>query len=262
MQVNLESFVLYNTAMNALLLFSTGRLSGLKAKVWRLALASAVGAAYAVFSSVSGGLFLQAWYWKLLCACGMAALAFLPGKISKVLRAAACFFLSALLLGGTGFSLMYLLGARGYGWGIAALIAVLGIAGCILLARGWRRARIDRVLFSVCVKLGQGEARFDAMLDTGNRLIEPVSGLPVLVVEKATLGGIELPGGRPVAFSSMAGGGILTAFEPDEIFIDGRPCVRAMIAVCTDELSKDGGYAALLPLACIPHQSERRLSAC
>jgi stage II sporulation protein GA (sporulation sigma-E factor processing peptidase) len=261
-QVNLEGFVLYNAAMNALLLFCTGRLSGLRAKMWRLALAAALGAAYAVASNLAPLRFLQAWYGKLACACAMAALAFLPNRPRKVLRAAACFFLAAMLLGGTGFSLLYLLGARGYGWNIALLVAILGAAGGVVLATAGRRARFDKILYDVRIRHGDTEARFTAMLDTGNRLVEPLSGLPVIVVQKEALKGIVLPEGNPVTYASMAGDGELSAFEPDSVLIDGKEGCRVAVAAYEGALSTDGRYAALLPLEAIESSDKERRLAC
>ncbi len=249
MRVNLEGFVLYNAAMNTLMLLGAGRLSGLPVKLYRLIPAALLGAAYAVFSNISAGLFLQNLPMKLLCALLMAAAAFLPGSPRKVFRAAACFFLSAFLLGGTGFSLMYMLGARGFGWDIASLLAAVGAVACVLLASGWRRASLARLLCKVRLEYRGETCEFTAMIDTGNHLREPVSGLPVIVVERPALAKIDTREGWPVAFSSMAGSGTIEAIIPQHIVVDGREDIRAAVAAYDGTLSRDGRYAALLPYA-------------
>lgn len=247
MTVNLEGFVLYNAAMNALLLLFSGRLSGLRPRILRIAIAALIGAAYAVASNMTELLFLQDWYMKILLAALMAAIAFVPDAPKRLLRAAGCFFLSAFLLGGTGFSLMYLLGARGFGWQIAGLIIALGAAGIVLLGGGLRRMAMRRAIQMVRIDYRGKRTRVPALIDTGNALMEGISGLPVLVVERRCVKGWPASEGRPVAFHSVGGDGLMPTFEPDGIFIRGKPQRRMRVAVYPGSLSADGQYAALLP---------------
>lgn len=262
MQVNLEGYILYNAAMNSLLLFGSGRLSGMRPRGWRILLSACFGTAYAVLSGLAAFSGLQAWYAKLLCALAMTAIAFLPQSPRVLAKAGVCFFVAAFLLGGTGFSLMYLLGARGYGWNIAALVAALGAAGCVALAGGAKRAKYDRVLRDVSLTVGEKTVRFRALVDTGNNLSEALSGAPVLVVERAALGGIETPAGRPVAFSSMGGKGIVDAFFPDGLKIDGRDAPGVAVAAFDGKLSGDGRYVALLPWSFAQMEKRGRHWAC
>lgn len=247
MTVSIELFVLYNAVMNALLLFLTGRLSGLRARIPRLLCGAGLGALYAVASCLEPMLFLQEWYCKLLCAGLMATMVFLPAPPRRLLRAAVSFFVAAFLLGGTGFSLMYLMGARGYGWELASLLAVVGACACVALTCGIRRSVFTRSLRQVQISY-QGETiTFTALVDTGNRLTEPMSGLPVLVVEQGALGNINIPDERSIPFRAMGGEGFLPTFEPDNLYVNNKDALRMRIAVYPKRLSSDGQYAALLP---------------
>ena len=74
-----------------------------------------------------------------------------------------------------------------------------------------------------------------ALADSGNRLIEPFSGLPVLVVNAAEIWGLldaeerrvvrendtetALPGLRWVLAGTVKGSGMLPAFRPDRMYI-------------------------------------------
>ena len=71
----------------------------------------------------------------------------------------------------------------------------------------------------LCVAAGGNTTRFQALIDTGNRLREPISGLPVLIAEEHLLSKI-LPetGYRAVAFGALGGGGMLKCFHPDGIW--------------------------------------------
>ncbi len=247
MTVNLEGFVLYNTAMNALLLLLSGRLSGLRPHAVRLMGAALLGAAYAVVSALPFGLFLQEWYMKILCAAAMAAIAFLPAGPLRLLRVAGCFFLAALLLGGTGFSLMYMLGARGYGWQLAALAAMGGALAVIAFGAGVRRAVFNGAARTVRIEYMGRQTRVPALVDTGNRLTEAISGLPVMVVEERYISGWPASAGRPVAFHSLGGDGLLPTFEPDRMTVRGKTLCRMRVAVYPGRLSGDSGCGALLP---------------
>lgn len=61
---------------------------------------------------------------------------------------------------------------------------------------------------------------FSACIDTGNRLREPLSGQPVLIVNAHLLSGL-LPesGYRNVAYGSVGGAGTLQCFRPDHITV-------------------------------------------
>lgn len=82
---------------------------------------------------------------------------------------------------------------------------------------------------------------FEALIDTGNRLREPLSGLPVLVAEAALLRDI-LPerGYRELRFGALGGQGRMACFRPTGLWIeDGgrrKPAPPVWIAVSPDPL--------------------------
>ena len=128
---------------------------------------------------------------------------------------------------------------------------------CALLIPGFLSAAVRRRVLDWAavpaeievVNLG-GVARFSACMDTGNRLTEPLSGQPVLVVSAGALGDV-LPasGYRCVAYGSVGGSGTLPCFKPEGIYISGnrgrRRATEAWIAVFPDRLP--GAFPALIP---------------
>ena len=60
-----------------------------------------------------------------------------------------------------------------------------------------------------------------ACIDTGNRLTEPLSGQPVMVINARLMQAVLPEGGyRTVAFCAMGGSGTLLCFRPEHVYID------------------------------------------
>lgn len=126
--------------------------------------------------------------------------------------------------------------------GIAALFPVpaplLAPAGAILLLIILRRRRNVHLRWNIELmveKDGTGD-RFPALIDTGNRLREHRSGLPVLIVEQSAMPNlhalIEALGEahtRTLPFGVLGGGGELRCFRPDRIEISA-PGIRPRLA--------------------------------
>lgn len=91
----------------------------------------------------------------------------------------------------------------------------------------------------------------NAMIDTGNSLTEPFSGLPVIVAEKESVKNIfsieVLPSEiqtsqkndilksrfRMIPYKTIAGEGLLPAFKPEKITLNDGPPKQAYVAICS-----------------------------
>lgn len=65
---------------------------------------------------------------------------------------------------------------------------------------------------------------FNSMVDTGCNLREPFSGLPVIIAEKELIDENEIKEEklRLVPYKTLSGEGILKAFRPEKILVDGK----------------------------------------
>lgn len=115
---------------------------------------------------------------------------------------------------------------------LGAYAAGLALLGALLTQRTYS---LEPWEVTVCLRLHGRSVRFQALIDTGNRLREPMSGLPVLIAESSLLEDLirdadGLPS-RSVAFGGLGGGGTVRCFRPDEILIRRRErMVRAPAA--------------------------------
>ncbi len=138
---------------------------------------------------------------------------------------------------------MYLAGGMVFAGGVMLLLSrwfpkgspLLTLVGCVVmtisafLGDAFRRGAPvgGRVRLRIGTRMGTVEVR--ALVDTGNRLHEPLSGLPVVIVEKDALTGIldksclmpnqnrRLPGFRRVSYSVLGGSGEMICFRPESV---------------------------------------------
>lgn len=106
--------------------------------------------------------------------------------------------------------------------------ALVGMVLLILIFRQ-RRNVLNRWSIELCVERDGLFARFEALIDTGNRLREHGSGLPVLIVEAAAAGGLyeyvsSLPESekRTLPYGVLGGSGEISCFKADRILLYPR----------------------------------------
>lgn len=260
----LEAFILENLMGNAAILWAAARLFGWPVRGWRIALAAVLGAAYAVVEVSLGG--AAAWPVSKFFAASIMVVIGLPGGgIRGFLLRSAVFYAMTFLLGGSVIAMIYLTGFKG-----AAAMLSFGLL-CVLmieaLMRAWKNRSAKRILrLSVAVEQGYRFA-LSALVDTGASVIEPLSGAPVLLVNKKAmalppvlLSALENPELdldtaqrfriRMVPYRPLGQEGMMAAaFCPDEVCIDGARCKGVYVALVEDELSPTREYAALAPPA-------------
>lgn len=252
--VHAEAYFLWNAAMCLCALPLGGKLAGLPAP-GRGALAASAGLAGALSlcALVLPPLQLLA-LGSLPCA---VALCFRTHGLGPCLRGCVTTLGASLILGGGAQALT----ARG----VPAPFALLAGAGVALLVY-----LLATLLPGALCDVRQVELRVDgnavilpAMLDSGNLLRDPVTGLPVLVVPRKAAR-LLFPGVRdpsdlaslPLGFRLLnvrtaAGSALLPLFRPDEcrLYLNGHPSeARLLVAVAGPEY---GGAQALVPMAAL-----------
>lgn len=111
---------------------------------------------------------------------------------------------------------------------VGALCALLG-AALLMLMLSVRRPLGGDWQVTLCLETGVGRARFPALIDTGNRLREPLSGLPVVIAEARLLeDALPESGWRELPFGAVGGSGRMACFRPAALWIEhGRHRTRA-----------------------------------
>jgi len=213
--VTVEGFFLQNAIVNAGLLWFAAAWRGDRARPLNVLFGASLGAAYAVAAALVGGALRSGLALAFVSVAMVAAL----GKCSvrDIARSAGALWVGAAVLGGT------------HAMGIPMLPAgiVSGLSGASLLRR--KNAPPPRAVRLTIVQ-GDRSLTMDAIVDTGNRALDPSSGLPVVFVAR---GGWDSSAGSVVCIRTAAGTALLPCFAPDMLLVDGEP-QRAIVACCEE----------------------------
>lgn len=213
--LSIERYFLINMAMDTLLLTLGLRAAGIRIR-WRVLLAGIVGGVYAVCC----GIFPPA---GSLPGQGMAMLLMLMVAAGNIKCSVVAAMAAVTLLAGGVLQFMSERSA-----GLPGFLAA--VTAWILLAIAFQdHRRFDLRGLHIAIRVFHGKefAAFEALIDTGNRLKEPFSGLPVLIVEAKQLGRIAedpLLHLRRIPYGGIGGCGFMRAFRPKrmECRIDGK----------------------------------------
>lgn len=192
--VYLDRVFLLNLLVDYLLLLATARLAGRPLRRGRLLLCAAGGGLYAVAVFLPGCGFLARPLWRLAAGAAMGLLAWRRER--RPCRLTALFFLLSSGLAG----LLLALGlAAGSPTALLSRVYYADVSWPLLLGAAATFALLLHLVFrqgarqeggelmDVTISLEGRRQRLRALHDTGNRLRDPVSGQPVLVLEQEAL---------------------------------------------------------------------------
>jgi len=291
--VYVDAVVLANSLVNALLLWAAARLAGVRFRPWRLALAALVGGAYSLALYVPGGEVVCGLWGKLAVSVIMVLVAFLPATAAGLLKLTACLYCVAFTFAGCAFAVASFVRApapAGVGpfyveldsWRLALALG----AGAAVVAVAWRvvgpRLWPGLLYVGLEISLGGRTARLVGLVDSGNRLRDPLTGAPVIIVEYEAMSHLvpaelraafEGPGSDPVGYVGRAAqpgspwasrlrvlpyrsigkkDGMMVGLRPDGVALAGAggpDCGRAaVIGIYPRPLGSDARYQALVPL--------------
>lgn len=245
----IELFLLDNALMNLLICRLAAALCGRRMAWGRAAAASCLGAVYAAAAFVYPALMALPCKLALCLAMGLA----LPFKGRRGYAAGAvAMFAASCIVGGMAFFLAYAAGggsAGGAAMGGVTLRLILVTALCAAaapsIARRLRsRAGAERMMGRLSLSIEGGEYTMEALVDSGNTLMEPFSGMPVAVA--------YLPWARelariPIPADTVGGGAVLYALRPERAEFMGQEL--DMLIALADRPVQPG---ALIPPAALP----------
>lgn len=289
MIVYIDIIIIENLVMNYIILYATGIISKNKIYYFRILIASLIGAIYSISQYISNLNIYSNWILKIILAIIMVFISFNPQNIKKMCKLLILFYLTTFTFGGVATYLIYVLRPENViirngmfvGTYVLKVIFIGAIIGTIILMISFKivKNKITKkdMICKVKITLNQKEKILDAIVDTGNMLKEPITGNPVVVVERnvlydlmpkeilnnteAILGGDfekipenikneYIPKLKMIPFSSLGKqNGMLIGIKPEKVEVINEQIEKkdnAIIGIYNKSLTKRGEYNALI----------------
>lgn len=302
MIVYVDMVFLTNLAVDGTVLLTTAKVRRLRPKRRRIALSAGMGAFYAAGMFTWEVPYLYSFAAKVLISLAMVLCAFGYGSPLRLARLLGTFYLVSFATLGGVLGLTFLLRQSGTPWGDMSLAPDGGLllklpmqfalmAVCFALsvwlfrgasASAERTGRLDSLIVDVTVTIAGETRECRGLVDTGNRLYDPLTRIPVMMME-ASIWRDRLPPGwaerlrdepadrlvaeldsesdegydwgdrlRLIPYRGVNGNTrLLLAIKPDSVAIGrgGSPpsdYKRVLIGMDGGNLSPDGSYRAIV----------------
>ncbi len=241
-ELYIDVFFLVNFMMDYLLLRLTGKMMKCSATHGRIIAGAAAGSLCTCAVMVIPGMntFVR---FVLLHAAGSIPMVKIGLKIGwnrTFLRACVMLYISAFLAGGVmGYFRQYVRGASFFfALALAGYFVSLGIWDLVAYLAGRNAVRCKVRLIK-----GGREYLAEALVDTGNRLRDPVTGKPVSIISAKAWETLEAEGCRYIPYHSVGRpDGVLPAAALDKMCVYEKTPVwldRPIVAVCEDITADD-----------------------
>ena len=289
MTIYIDIIIVENLIMNYIILYATGLISKSKKSYLRMFLASLIGAIYATLEYVLKVNIYSNIILKTILSIIIVYVAFYPQNAKKMCKQIVLFYVTTFTFGGIATYLIYVLKPQNIiikngmyvGTYVLKVIFIGAIVGTIILAIAFKMAKNKLtkkdMICKVKIKLNGKEETVEAMVDTGNMLKEPITGTPVVVVERTSLyellpkeilnntesilgGDFEkipeeikneyVPKLKLIPFASLGKqNGMLVGIKPEKIEVINEQTEEeknAIIGIYNKSLTKKGEYNALI----------------
>lgn len=309
MVVYIDLIFLMNLIIDAALLGVTAWMRKLRIRVWRLAAAAGIGAAYVLMMFLPQLSFLYTFLTKFLFSVVMLFVAFGFGSLQTYLRNMGAFYIVNFVAAGGILGVHYLLQTSGEVWNgmwysatggasfelkigaVFVLVVFFGVLIGFRLVQASRQKQIQlsSYLGEVTVRIGEQSVTCTGLVDTGNQLTDPLTRMPVMVMEtslwdeylpegwaaKIRSGGadnliMELSGDdrfpwrerlRLVPYRGInKGSQFMIALKPDEVQVKVAGQLtsshRVLVGFDAGKLSSEGAYQAIIHPALTEHGSD------
>ena len=289
MTIYIDIIIVENLIMNYIILYATGLISKNKIYYLRIFFASLIGAIYVATQYISNLAIYSNTIIKIILSIIMVLIAFNPQDMKKMFKQLLLFYLTTFTFGGVATYLIYVLKPENIiiengmfvGTYVLKVIFMGAILGSIILIISFKMSKNKMtrkdMICQIKIKLNQKEKILNAIVDTGNMLKEPITGNPVIVVEKNALYDLMpkeilnnteyILGGdfekipedikneyisklKIIPFSSLGKqNGMLVGIKPEKVEVINEETEEkdnAIIGIYSKSLTKRGEYNALI----------------
>lgn len=258
MVIFIDLILLENLIVNYFLLFITAQTLSIKINYKRILITSVCAALYTLVIFIDELKFLTTIPVTLLIALLIVYSAFGKNKFFFILKATLIYLGYTFVVAGI---IVYMENKNIYRLEIENFHArKLFLALMIIYIIGYRVVtylislqKVKSYTYNIEIFIKEEKINIKALLDTGNELKEPITNLPVIIVEKEALASIDSKRYEKMYIPFKAVNGqtnFLYGFKPDKIKInyddDNFQFKNAIIGICDTKLSEHNEYQGLL----------------
>lgn len=299
--IYLDIIFLENLCINCIILLATTLILKKEYSIIRILLSSLIGSLYAVLVYLSISEIFSNFILKILLSICMVYVAYNSKNLKVLLKQLLIFYLTSFTFGGVAFALLYFIKPQEilvkdgvligtYPIKIALAGVILGFIIITFAFRNIKKKFSKKDMFcNATIFFEEKSKNIRAMIDTGNLLKEPLTGSPVIVVQKNSLqdffpqiildnadkivlGNTDVSLGkyaskfRVIPFTSLGKeNGLLLGIKVDSVQIeydDLDYCLKnAVIGIYDKKLTKNDTYCALVGISVFEENSlERNVS--
>ena len=199
MTVYIDIILLENLCMNYIILFATAYIMKIKISHIRIIASSSIGAVYSIMLYMQILPIYSSIFMTIILSVVMVYISYAPKSVKIAIKQLIIFYLISFAFGGCAFALLYFVKPQdifiknGVYIGTYPLkIALLGgIVGFIITYIAFKiiknKATKEEMIYKLKIKINDKTVEVNALLDTGNKLKDPITLVPVIVIEKQKL---------------------------------------------------------------------------
>lgn len=199
MTVYIDIILLENLCMNYIILFATAYIMKIKISHIRIIASSSIGAVYSIMLYMQILPIYSSIFMKIILSVVMVYISYAPKSVKIAIKQLIIFYLISFAFGGCAFALLYFVKPQdifiknGVYIGTYPLkIALLGgIVGFVITYIAFKiiknKATKEEMIYKLKIKINDKTVEVNALLDTGNKLKDPITLAPVIVIEKQKL---------------------------------------------------------------------------
>lgn len=282
MTLYVDIIFLENLIMNSIIILATGIILKNTQRIWRNLVSSGIGAIYAILIYTSNFKIYSNIILKVILSVVIVYIAFKPANINIFLKHIIIFYLTSFTFGGVAFALLYFVRPQDILFQNGALIGTYpikmilagGILGFIIITFAFKNIKGKLTRKDMMCTVIIGNTRITAIVDTGNLLKDPITKMPVLIVEREMLKGIfpeiilenatDIVNGKEIELGEYSSklrvipyksigkeNGLLLGIKAKNIRIVYQDIEKAhdvIIGIYTGTLSKNNKYSAIVGL--------------
>ena len=290
MTVYIDVIFIENLIINYIIIYATAIIAKVKVKQIRIFIGSLIGSIYSVIYYLFNLKIYSSVILKIILSIVIIYVSFNSKNLKTLLKQIVLFYMISFIFGGASIAIIYMVNSQNITIQNGVLIGeytiktvLIGIVIAyltVVIACKIIKTKISKkdLICDVKVTLNSKEIETKAMIDTGNLLKEPITNIPVIVMEhtlfyniipKEILNNIEhILGGdfsnisaeiqeqyisklKVIPFSSLGKqNGMLLGIKADKLQIyrdeESKEIEKVIIGIYNKSLTKRGEYRALL----------------